>query len=72
MYLNCKAFYSSCYGTFPTGALVNETAEQGVSALALCNINCTYDHWEFVKLCREQNIKPVLGVDIRNDDVPAD
>ena len=68
MYLNCKTFYSFCYGTFSTAELVKAAVEQGVTTLALTNINSTYDHWEFVKLCREHAIKPVLGVEIRNGD----
>jgi DNA-directed DNA polymerase III PolC len=66
MYLNCHTYYSFCYGTLTTKELVELAAEQGVDTLALANINSTYDEWEFVKLCREQNIKPVLGVEIRN------
>ncbi len=66
MYLDAKTYYSFCYGTFSTAGLVEAAGEHGITALALCNINCTYDHWEFVKLCREAGIKPVLGVDIRN------
>lgn len=68
MYLDAKTYYSFCYGTYSTAALVETAADQGVSCLALCNINCTYDHWEFVKLCRQHTIKPVLGVDARNGD----
>ena len=67
MYLNCKTFYSFCYGTFSTFKLVEAALEQGVTTLALTNINCTYDHWEFVKQCRVKHIKPVLGVEIHND-----
>lgn len=59
MYLGAKTYFSFCYGTFSTSGLVNAVVEYGVPTLALCNINCTYDHWEFVKLCREKNIKPV-------------
>lgn len=66
MYLNCKTFYSFCYGTFSTEELVKAAVEAGASALALTNINSTYDHWNFVKLCREQGIKPLCGVEIRN------
>lgn len=68
MYLNSKTFYSFCYGTYSTAGLVNAAVEHGISSLVLANINCTYDHWEFVKLCRESGIKPILGVDIRNGD----
>lgn len=68
MYLNCKTFYSFCYGTYSTAGLINAAVEHGISSFVLANINCTYDHWEFVKLCRESGIKPTLGVDIRNGD----
>ena len=68
MYLGTKTYYSFCYGTFSTAGLIEAAVEHGVATLALCNINCTYDHWEFVKLCREKNIKPVLGVEFRNGD----
>ncbi|MCA6441250.1 MAG: DNA polymerase III subunit alpha [Pseudanabaena sp. M57BS1SP1A06MG] len=71
MYLDAKTYYSFCFGTYSTQGLVDAALEQGVSTLALCNINCTYDHWEFVKLCREAGIKPVLGVDVRNGDTPC-
>jgi len=45
----------------------NAAVEHGITTLTLCNINPTYDHWEFVKVCHEAGIKPVLGVDIRNN-----
>jgi DNA polymerase III alpha subunit len=41
-------------------------AEHGVTSLALTNINSTCDTWDFVKYCREEKIKPVVGVEIRN------
>ncbi len=68
MYLNCKTCFSFNYGTFSTKELVETAVEKGVTALALTNINLTCDTWEFVKLCREANIRPVAGVEIRNDD----
>lgn len=40
----------------------------GVTSLALTNINSTCDVWEFIKLCREAGIKPIVGVEIRNGD----
>ena len=68
MYLNCKTYFSFLYGTFPTKELVQTAVEQGVTALTLTNINSTCDNWEFVKLCRDANIKPILGVEFRNGD----
>jgi DNA polymerase-3 subunit alpha len=42
--------------------------ELGVSAMALTNINSTCDTWDFVQFCKQHAIKPVAGVEIRNDD----
>ncbi|MHA4845386.1 DNA polymerase III subunit alpha [Flavitalea antarctica] len=68
MYLNCKTFFSFRYGTFSTKELVDTATALGITALALTNINSTCNSWEFVKLCREQGMKPILGVEIRNED----
>lgn len=68
MYLNCKTYFSFKYGTFSTEELVQTAVYKGVTTLALTNINSTWDNWEFVKLCRQQGIKPVVGVEIRNGD----
>ena len=69
MYLNCKTYFSLCFGTYGTEELVTEAADKGVSALALTNINTTADTWDFVDYCRDQGIQPVAGVEIRNDNV---
>ncbi len=68
MYLNCKTYFSFRYGTFSTEQLVKEGVEFGASVLALTNINNTCDTWDFVDFCQQQNIKPVTGAEIRNDD----
>ena len=36
--------------------------------MALTNINSTADLWDFVDFCRQKNIKPVAGVEVRNED----
>ena len=68
MYINCKTFFSFRYGTFGTQELVKEAVDKGVGTLALTNINSTCDVWDFVKYCGEEGIKPVAGVEIRNED----
>ena len=68
MYLNCKTYFSFRYGTMSHKQLVDAAIEQGVSSLALTNINSTCDTWDFVHYCIEKNIKPVAGAEIRNDD----
>src|SRR5436190_11161979 len=70
MYLNCKTYYSFRYGTFSTEDLVRTASELGITSLAITNINSTCDIWEFVKLCQEAGIKPIAGVEIRNEDKP--
>lgn len=64
--MDAKTYYSFCFSTYSNADLIKAAVEHGITALTLCNINSTYDHWEFVKLCREAGIKPVLGVEIRN------
>jgi DNA polymerase III alpha subunit len=68
MYLNCKTYYSFKYGTYSTEELVKTAANEGISTLAITNINNTCDAWDFVKHCQEENIKPILGVEIRQID----
>ncbi|RYE46293.1 MAG: PHP domain-containing protein, partial [Sphingobacteriales bacterium] len=68
MYLNCKTFFSFRFGTFSTKELVETAAALGINALALTNINSTCNNWEFVKLCRDHGIKPIPGLEVRNDD----
>ncbi len=68
MYLNCKTYYSFRYGTIATKELVEMAIERGVQSLAITNINSTCDLWEFVKLCEEAAIKPIVGTEIRNGD----
>ncbi len=67
MYLNCKTYFSLRYGTYSTKELVEAGEAAGATVLALTNINNTSDHWDFVTYCRERNIKPVLGVEVRNE-----
>ena len=68
MYLNCKTYYSFRYGTISTAKLIATAIDKGISSLALTNINSTCDAWEFVKKAQEAAIKPIVGVEIRNDD----
>jgi DNA polymerase III alpha subunit len=66
MYLNCKTYFSFRYGTYGTEELVKRAAELGIVQLALTNINNTCDAWDFVDYCRQNQMRPVLGSEIRN------
>ncbi|NII26201.1 DNA polymerase III subunit alpha [Pseudoflavitalea sp. X16] len=67
MYLNCKSYFSYLYGTFSTESLVQAAVEAGASTAALTNINNTADAWDYVRICAEVGIKPVLGAEVRNE-----
>jgi len=68
MYLNCKTYFSFRYGTYGTEELVKKAASLEISQLALTNINNTCDCWDFVDYCQQNQIKPVVGAEIRNGD----
>ncbi|MEO9210326.1 MAG: PHP domain-containing protein, partial [Ginsengibacter sp.] len=68
MYLNCKTYYSFRYGTISTAELIAMAVDNGVSSLALTNINATCDIWDFVKQAEAAGIKPIAGTEIRNGD----
>lgn len=43
--------------------------EAGATCMAITNINNTCDAWDFYDYCRQHKIKPILGAEIRNEDV---
>ena len=67
MYLNCHSTFSLRYGVLTPQALVAAAVERGVTALALTDINNTSCAYEFVMRCREAGIRPVLGIEFRQD-----
>ncbi len=66
MYLNCHTYYSLNYGTFSESELLELAQRNGVTTLALTDINNTSVGMNFVRLAQKQGITPVLGVDFRN------
>lgn len=69
MYLNCKTFFSLRYGTMHVQTLLNQAIARGITTMALTNINNTSDSWEFIQQCRQRGIKPVLGLECRNEHI---
>ena len=67
MYLNCHTYYSLKYGTISPEELVKQAVSYGIKQLCLTDINNTSAHMEFIKLCEKGGIRPVVGVDFRND-----
>lgn len=67
MYLNCHSFHSLRYGTIPLSELVSLAAANNVKALALTDINTVTGIYDFTKECLEKGIKPLVGIDFRNN-----
>ncbi|MFN0048970.1 MAG: DNA polymerase III subunit alpha [Cytophagales bacterium] len=68
MYLNCHSFYSLRYGIMPIEILVQEAKRCAVEFLALTDVNNTTGVFDFVKTCKREGIKPIVGVEIRTED----
>ncbi len=69
MYLNCKTYFSFRYGTYKPEDLIKKAVDIGVSAMAITDINNTCAAWDFYDFCLKQNIRPILGAEIRNEEV---
>lgn len=67
MYLNCHSWHSLRYGTISVESLVEQARVCGVKALALTDINTVTGIYEFISVCRKAGIKPLVGMEIRQD-----
>ena len=66
MYLNCHSYYSLRYGTLSIEKLVEWAKSMDIDTLALTDINNSTGIMDFVKICRENNIRPIAGIEFRN------
>ncbi len=67
MYLNCHTYHSLRYGTIPLNELVEQALNYGLTAIALTDINTITGIYDFIKACAAVNIKPLVGIDFRNN-----
>jgi DNA-directed DNA polymerase III PolC len=67
MFLNCHSYYSLRYGTIPLKQLVTIAKDFHTHALALTDINNSTGVYDFVQTCIKANIKPIVGVEFRQD-----
>ena len=68
MYLNCHTYYSLRYGTISPETLIEQAGKMGIEQMALTDINNATAMPDFVKLCKEQGIVPVAGMEFRKGD----
>ena len=66
MYLNCHTYYSLRYGTFSVKELCELARKNRIKQLAVTDINNTSACLEFIKINKETDIKPLIGIDFRN------
>lgn len=67
MYLNCHSYYSLRHGTLSIEELVAQAVHYQLPYLALTDINCTTGVFDFVRLCREHKIHPIVGMEYRKE-----
>lgn len=67
MLLNCHSFHSLRYGTIPTETLVNQAKSLNIKSLALTDIHTISGVYDFIDACKEQGIKPLIGVEFRSN-----
>jgi DNA-directed DNA polymerase III PolC len=67
MYLNCHSYYSLRYGTMSVEELVQKARSAGAETIALTDINNSTAIPEFDGECTKNNIKPMAGIEFRND-----
>jgi len=67
MYLNCHSYYSLRYGTMSVEELVQKAKSAGAGAIALTDINNSTAIPELFGECTKNGIKPVAGIEFRND-----
>lgn len=68
MYLNTHSCYSLKYGTLTPAELVEHATSMGIKTMVLTDINNTSVAYTFYTACKKAGVKPVLGIEYRNDD----
>ena len=67
MFLNCHSYHSLRYGTLSVQDLVQQAFDFKIKVLALTDINTITGIYDFYKLCKDRNIKPIVGVEIKTE-----
>lgn len=68
MILNAHSYYSLRYGVISIEDLVQSAIDLNYEAMAITDINNSSGVLEFVKVCLEKGIKPIVGMEFRDGD----
>lgn len=64
VHLHTHSTFSLLDGTIPLRRLVERTQQLGMPALALTDHNGLYGAIEFIRICRELQVKPIIGAQV--------
>ncbi len=67
-HLHVRSWFSFLAGSSSPERLVGEASRQGMSSLALTDVNGVYGAVRFQKACVEAGIKPIFGAEVRVGD----
>ena len=67
MIINCKSWHSLRYGTIQPELLAKMAKAYGYDAVGLTDINTVTGIYDFIKACREQGVKPIIGMEFRRN-----
>ena len=68
MYINTHSYFSLRYGTMDIDQLLDQAVVQGIPTMVLTDINTSMGIPEFIRKAGERNIKPIAGIEFRNED----
>lgn len=68
MILNAHSYYSLRYGLISCEDLASAAVKNGHEAVAITDINNTTGVLEFIRICNENNIKALAGMEYRHED----
>ncbi len=62
--LRVRSYYSLLQGTASPAALCRRAKELGYSGLAMTDRDNLYGLWDFIKACRHEDLRPIIGAEI--------
>ena len=62
--LRVRSYYSLLQGTASPAALCRRAKELGYSGLAITDRDNLYGLWNFLKACRLENLRPIVGAEV--------
>lgn len=71
IYLNCHTWFSLRYGTFSEEDLCILAQNHGAETVAVTDINSSTACLKFCKIAPSYGIKPLVGIDFRNENNPC-